>query len=356
MFSFVAILTNKELLEDLNANIDKLLPKLMEINSNSTKLPTITKRLKEFYLNGSSTIKESNGQGFLNVSNRFFFLLKRLQFERRKTGRMKKQLVETHFSDVQWSQFLLSIVQNCRKLHKICQHHQESRPFVQIRVQRVAILFESIHWHGQRFRSRPYRWPDLSLQNISFVPRVCSRIRLGEAGSVAGQHLCAVCQAWVCWICLQLFYWQNTYLTLLVFAAADRCYGMRCTNARNSIAVTFATTKNSATLTAMWKIPSLKYEPATTSTWLWFASGMKCCTCNVALITGSYRRVIRIFTRTMDAWITSWCDPCTLVFTVFYAPTWFKYYTNHFNLAPLNMGSMWASCRREALFSSLDLG
>lgn len=56
-------------MDDLNANIDKLLPKLMEIIPNdSSKLPVIAKRLKEFYLNGSSIIKESNGHGFMNVS------------------------------------------------------------------------------------------------------------------------------------------------------------------------------------------------------------------------------------------------------------------------------------------------
>lgn len=66
---FTAILTNKDLMEDLNANLDKLLPKLMELTpADSSKLPIIAKRLKEFYLNGSSTIKESNGHGFVNVS------------------------------------------------------------------------------------------------------------------------------------------------------------------------------------------------------------------------------------------------------------------------------------------------
>lgn len=70
--NFIAILTNKDLLEDLNANLDKLLPKLMELTpADSSKLPIITKRLKEFYLNGSNIIKEANGQGFINVSIHF---------------------------------------------------------------------------------------------------------------------------------------------------------------------------------------------------------------------------------------------------------------------------------------------
>lgn len=58
-------------MEDLNANIDKLLPKLMELTNDLEKLPIITKRLKEFYLNGSNTIKDSNSQGFVNVRNHF---------------------------------------------------------------------------------------------------------------------------------------------------------------------------------------------------------------------------------------------------------------------------------------------
>lgn len=66
---FAAILTNKDLIEDLNVNLDKLLPKLMEITpAESANLPVIIKRLKEYYLNGSSIIKQSNDQGFLNVS------------------------------------------------------------------------------------------------------------------------------------------------------------------------------------------------------------------------------------------------------------------------------------------------
>lgn len=57
-------------MEDLNANLDNLLPKLMELTpADSSKLPLITKRLKEFYLNGSNIIKESNGHGFVDVSN-----------------------------------------------------------------------------------------------------------------------------------------------------------------------------------------------------------------------------------------------------------------------------------------------
>lgn len=63
-----AILTDKDLIEDLNANLDKLLPKLMELTADSDKLPYITKRLKEFYLNGSSIIKDFNSQGFVDVS------------------------------------------------------------------------------------------------------------------------------------------------------------------------------------------------------------------------------------------------------------------------------------------------
>lgn len=58
---------DKNLLEDLNTYIDKLLPKLMELTHESSKLPIITKRLKDFYLNGSNIIKDSNSQGFVNV-------------------------------------------------------------------------------------------------------------------------------------------------------------------------------------------------------------------------------------------------------------------------------------------------
>lgn len=67
-FQFAAILTDKDLIEDLNANLDKLLPKLMELTADSDKLPYITKRLKEFYLNSSSIIKDFNSQGFIDVS------------------------------------------------------------------------------------------------------------------------------------------------------------------------------------------------------------------------------------------------------------------------------------------------
>lgn len=56
-------------MEDLNANLDRLLPKLMEITPNEpANIPAITKRLKEYYLNGSNSIKDSNSQGFLNVN------------------------------------------------------------------------------------------------------------------------------------------------------------------------------------------------------------------------------------------------------------------------------------------------
>lgn len=45
----------------------------MEISpAESSNLPIITKRLKEFYLNGSNVIKQSNDQGFLNVNNNFY--------------------------------------------------------------------------------------------------------------------------------------------------------------------------------------------------------------------------------------------------------------------------------------------
>lgn len=68
-----AILTNKELLDDLNANLEKLLPKLMEITpAQSANMPRIVKRLKEYYLNGSNIIKQSNEQGFLNVRLKYF--------------------------------------------------------------------------------------------------------------------------------------------------------------------------------------------------------------------------------------------------------------------------------------------
>lgn len=63
-----AILTDKNLIEDLNANLDKLLPKLMELTTDPAKMPIVTKRLIEFYLNGSNIIKDSNSQGFVNVS------------------------------------------------------------------------------------------------------------------------------------------------------------------------------------------------------------------------------------------------------------------------------------------------
>lgn len=67
-----AILTNKDLLDDLNANLEKLLPKLMEISpAEAANVPLIVKRLREYYLNGSSIIKQSHEQGFLNVSRKY---------------------------------------------------------------------------------------------------------------------------------------------------------------------------------------------------------------------------------------------------------------------------------------------
>lgn len=67
------ILTNKELLDDLNANLDKLLPKLMEITPiQSANLPRIVKRLKEYYFNGSNSIKHPNHEkGLLDVSSMY---------------------------------------------------------------------------------------------------------------------------------------------------------------------------------------------------------------------------------------------------------------------------------------------
>lgn len=44
----------------------------MELTADSDKLPYVTKRLKEFYLNGSSIIKDFNSQGFVDVSKKRF--------------------------------------------------------------------------------------------------------------------------------------------------------------------------------------------------------------------------------------------------------------------------------------------
>lgn len=67
-------------MEDLNVNLDKLLPKLMEFTHEPSKLPIVTKRLKDFYLNGSNIIKESNDQGFVNVSGIIITVLKKFRF------------------------------------------------------------------------------------------------------------------------------------------------------------------------------------------------------------------------------------------------------------------------------------
>lgn len=135
-----AIITNKELLDDLNSNLEKLLPKLMEISpAESANLPLIVKRLKEFYLNGSSIIKQSHEQGFLNVS-------------RNEMMQRESQLIQNQYfffnlqPDVHPSRFPLSILQSPRKLHQICKYNRESRLSLQSKLNElffVEIVFLS---------------------------------------------------------------------------------------------------------------------------------------------------------------------------------------------------------------------
>lgn len=69
-----AILTNKELVDDLNFRMDSLLPKLMEITpKDDNNLPTINKELSDYYLNGSRTVSEATAKGFQDLfSDRAF--------------------------------------------------------------------------------------------------------------------------------------------------------------------------------------------------------------------------------------------------------------------------------------------
>lgn len=49
---------------DLNARLDELLPKLMELE-NKTNL---AKKIKDFYLDGANEITNDNSQGFVDVN------------------------------------------------------------------------------------------------------------------------------------------------------------------------------------------------------------------------------------------------------------------------------------------------
>lgn len=70
----IAILSNKDLLDDLNFRMDTLLPKLMEITPNDeNNLPIINKQLSDFYLNGTSIVSEKTATGFQDLfSDRAF--------------------------------------------------------------------------------------------------------------------------------------------------------------------------------------------------------------------------------------------------------------------------------------------
>lgn len=69
-----AILTNKELVDDLNFRMESLLPKLMEITPiDDNNLPLINKELNDYYLNGTSTVSEATAKGFQDLfSDRAF--------------------------------------------------------------------------------------------------------------------------------------------------------------------------------------------------------------------------------------------------------------------------------------------
>lgn len=140
-----AIVTNKDLLEDLNSNLEKLLPKLMEISpAESANLPQIVKRLKEFYLDGSSIIKQSHEQGFLNVSHLSF------QRQHQSATRINRFLFSPLSTDVHPSRFPLSILQSHRKLHQICKYHRESRLPLQSKSHQIFMnaFFHSTFFFG----------------------------------------------------------------------------------------------------------------------------------------------------------------------------------------------------------------
>lgn len=64
-----ALLSNKDLLDELNFRMDYLLPKLMELSPKDTNsLTLINRKIYDFYLNGSNMIDGNNTQGFQNVS------------------------------------------------------------------------------------------------------------------------------------------------------------------------------------------------------------------------------------------------------------------------------------------------
>lgn len=67
---FPVIVTNKELLDDFNANIKDLLPKLMEIEAKpQTTTDSIYDKLKNYYFNGSDVINgDHNKHKFIDVS------------------------------------------------------------------------------------------------------------------------------------------------------------------------------------------------------------------------------------------------------------------------------------------------
>lgn len=66
--SFAAILSNQELLADLNFHIDSLLPKLMEVSpKDRNAIDSINERIFEHYLNGSREVSRENAEGFQKV-------------------------------------------------------------------------------------------------------------------------------------------------------------------------------------------------------------------------------------------------------------------------------------------------
>lgn len=71
---YTAILSNKDLLDDLNFHMDTLLPKLMEITpKDDNNLPMINKELSDYYLNGTGIITDKTAKGFQNMfSDRAF--------------------------------------------------------------------------------------------------------------------------------------------------------------------------------------------------------------------------------------------------------------------------------------------
>lgn len=68
-----AIVANKTLLADFNSKFNQLLPKMVTFQTNSQRHNAlIVKRLKEFYLNKTSSFSDENAQAFIDVNCYYF--------------------------------------------------------------------------------------------------------------------------------------------------------------------------------------------------------------------------------------------------------------------------------------------